>query len=171
MLMQRAALRRAGALLAISIVALAVAIGIRHALRQHPAAPGKPLPVISLIDLSGAPATVRPQPGTTLYNVFATWCVPCAMEMPMLSTATSRLRARGIHIVGIDQGDSIESVRSFIARYDLRYPVLIDDDKRTNALLGARIIPETVLVRNGIVVQIFVGPLSAAALDELVAVQ
>ena len=171
MFMQRVALRRAGALIAIPVILVAAAVGIRHISRQHPASPGKPLPVISLIDLSGAPATVRPQAGTTLYNVFATWCAPCAIEMPALSSAAPRLRARGISIVGIDQGDSIESVRSFAARYDLRYPILIDDDKRTNTLLGARIIPETVLVRDGIVVQIFVGPLSPATLDELVAAQ
>ncbi len=169
--MQRVALRRAGALAAIPVIVLAAALGVRHAFRQDPASPGKPLPVLSLTDLSGAAATVRPQTGTTLYNVFATWCVPCATEMPTLSTAAPRLRARGIRIVGIDQGDSLESVRSFIARYDLRYPILIDDSKRTNTLLGARIIPETVLVRNGIVVQIVVGPLSTAALDELVAMQ
>jgi peroxiredoxin len=168
---QRVALRRAGVLAAIPIIVLGAALLIRHTLRQHPASPGKPLPVISLTDLSGAPATVRPQAGTTLYNVFATWCVPCASEMPMLSTAAPRLRARGIRIVGIDQGDSLESVRSFITRYDLRYPIFIDDGKLTNTLLGARIIPETVLVRDGIVVQIFVGPLSPAALDELVAVK
>ncbi|HEX8805411.1 MAG TPA: hypothetical protein VF741_00625, partial [Candidatus Aquilonibacter sp.] len=81
MFMQRAALRRVGALIIIpliGLVALASAYGIRHAFREHPAAPGKPLPVISVIDLSGAPATVRPQAGTMLYNVFATWCVPCA---------------------------------------------------------------------------------------------
>lgn len=168
---QRVALRRAGVLAAISIIVLGGALLLRHTLRQHPASPGKPLPVISLTDLSGAPATVRPQAGTTLYNVFATWCVPCASEMPMLSSAAPRLRARGIRIVGIDQGDSIESVRAFITRYDLRYPVFIDDGKLTNTLLGARIIPETVLVRDGVVVQIFVGPLSPAALDELVAVK
>jgi thiol-disulfide isomerase/thioredoxin len=171
MSIQRVALRRAGVLAAIPIILLGAAFFIRHALREHPASPGKPLPVISLTDLTGAPATVRPQAGTTLYNVFATWCVPCASEMPMLSTAAPRLRARGIRIVGIDQGDSIESVRSFITRYDLRYPIFIDDGKLTNSLLGARIIPETVLVRDGIVVQIFVGPLSPAALDELVAVK
>jgi peroxiredoxin len=171
MFMQRAALRRAGALIAISVIAFAVAVFIRHALRQHPAAPGKPLPVISLTDLSGAPATVRPQAGTILYNVFATWCVPCAMETPMLSAAAPELRAKGIGIVGIDQGDSPLAVRSFIRRYDLQFPVLIDDSKATNALLGARIIPETVLVRNGIVEQIYVGPLTPSALHDLVAVQ
>jgi peroxiredoxin len=174
MLMQRAALRRAGALIAIpltALIALASVYGVRHAFRQHPAAPGKPLPVISLIDLSGAPATVRPQAGTMLYNVFATWCVPCALETPMLATAAPQLRARGINLVGIDQGDSLESVRSFISRYNLRYPIFIDDGKLTNTLLGARIIPETVLVRNGIVIQIFVGPLTPDALNQLVAVQ
>jgi peroxiredoxin len=173
MFMQRAALRRVGALIALPLlfVVLASAYVLRHALREHPAVPGKPLPVISLIDLSGAPTTVRPQAGTMLYNVFATWCVPCASEMPMLSTAAPQLRARGIQLVGIDQGDSIESVRSFISRYNLRYPIFIDDGKRTNTLLGARIIPETVLVRDGIVVQIFVGPLTPGMLNELVAVQ
>jgi peroxiredoxin len=174
MLKQRAALRRAGALIGIpliALVALAGAYAIRHSLRQHPAAPGRPLPVISLIDMSGAPATVRPQAGTTLYNVFATWCVPCADETPMLATAAPHLRARGIQLVGIDQGDSLASVRSFVSRYNLRYPIFIDDSEQTNRLLGARIIPETVLVRNGIVMQIFVGPLTPVMLNELVAVQ
>jgi cytochrome c biogenesis protein CcmG, thiol:disulfide interchange protein DsbE len=171
MFMQGAALRRAGALLSVPVLVLATAIGIRHATREHPATPGKPLPVIALIDLSGAPATIRPHAGTILYNVFATWCGPCAVETPALASAAPRLRARGITIVGIDQGDTIASVRSFAARYDLHYPILIDDGKRTNALLGARVIPETVLVRDGIVVQIFVGPLTPDMLNELVAVR
>ena len=171
MLMQRLALRRAGALLIIALVALGAAYYLRHALRQHPATPGKPLPVIALIGLDGSPASVRPQAGTTLYNIFATWCVPCASETPMLSAAAPGLRAKGIRIIGIDQGDTPVAVRSFISRYDLRYPVLIDDSKATNTLLNARVIPETVLVRDGIVEQIYVGPLTASALRGLVAVQ
>jgi cytochrome c biogenesis protein CcmG, thiol:disulfide interchange protein DsbE len=165
-----AALRRAGVLALVMLVAAGGALFLRHALRQHPAAPGKPLPVISLVGLDGSPASVRPQPGTVLYNVFATWCVPCASEAPTLAAATAALRARGIDIVGIDQGDAQESVRSFVARYKLQYPVFIDDEKATNTLLGARIIPETLLVRNGIVLQIYVGPLSSQDLSELVSV-
>lgn len=171
MFFQTPALRGAGALLGITLIAVAGAILARHYLRQQPAAPGKPLPVIALIDLDGAAASLRPQSGTMLYNVFATWCAPCASETPMLSGAAAGLRARGISIVGIDQGDSLERVRSFVERYDLRYPVLVDDARATNTLLGARVIPETLLVRNGIVVQIYVGPLSAGALAQLVAVR
>ncbi|HEX8806700.1 MAG TPA: TlpA disulfide reductase family protein, partial [Candidatus Aquilonibacter sp.] len=100
-----------------------------------------------------------------------TWCVPCASETPMLSAAAPRLRAEGISIIGIDQGDPPVAVRSFIERYDLRYPVFIDDTKATNSLFGARVIPETLLVRNGIVEAIYVGPLSSDALKELVAVR
>jgi thiol-disulfide isomerase/thioredoxin len=171
MFLQRLALRRVGALLVVTLVALGATYYLRHALRQHPAAPGKPLPVISLIGLDGSRASVGPQAGTTLYNVFATWCVPCASETPMLSAAAPQLRAKGIRIIGIDQGDTPVAVRSFIQHYALRYPVLIDDSKATNRLLGARVIPETLLVRNGIVEQIYVGPLSPSALHELVAVQ
>jgi thiol-disulfide isomerase/thioredoxin len=171
MFLQRLALRSVGALLVVSVVVLGVAFYLRHALRQHPAAPGKPLPVISLVGLDGSRASVGPQAGTTLYNVFATWCVPCATETPMLSAAAPELRAKGIRIIGIDQGETPVAVRSFILRYDLRYPVLIDDSKATNTLLGARVIPETVLVRDGIVEEIYVGPLTPSALHELVAVQ
>jgi thiol-disulfide isomerase/thioredoxin len=171
MLFQRLVLRRVGMLLIVSLVALGAALYLRHSLREHPAARGKQLPVISLIGLDGSPASVGPQAGTTLYNVFATWCVPCASETPMLAAAAPGLRAKGIRIIGIDQGDTPTAVRSFIQHYDLRYPVLIDDTKATNALLGARIIPETVLVRDGIVEQIYVGPLTPSALHELVAVQ
>jgi thiol-disulfide isomerase/thioredoxin len=165
------ALRRVGALALLALAVAAGALFLRHALREHPAAPGKPLPVIALVGLDGSPASVRPLSGTVLYNVFATWCVPCAMEAPTLSAATATLRARGIDIVGIDQGDPQTAVRAFVQRYGLRYPVFIDDRKATNTLLGARIIPETVLVRNGIVKEIYVGPLSPQDLTALVAVK
>jgi len=168
--LQPEALRRACALALTLIATFGGAVALRHALRERPAAPGKPLPVISLVGLDGAPASVRPESGTILYNVFATWCVPCASEAPALSAATASLRARGIAIVGIDQGDPQQSVRSFVRHYDLQYPIYIDDSKATNSLLGARVIPETLLVRNGIVQQIYVGPLSPQDLSELVAV-
>ncbi|HTU70956.1 MAG TPA: TlpA disulfide reductase family protein [Candidatus Baltobacteraceae bacterium] len=169
--LQRLALRRAGVVLMVIFSLAVVAVAVHRGLREKPAAPGKPLPVLSLVELDGAPASLRPQAGVALYNVFATWCTPCAMEMPTLAAAAPRLRAHGIALIGIDQGDPPAAVRAFITRYDLSYPILIDDEKTTNALLGARIIPETVLVRNGIVAQTYVGPLTPQALDRMVGVR
>ena len=111
---------------------------------------------------------MHPASGTALYNVFATWCGPCREETPMLAAASRRLIAHGVHVVGIDQGESPAAVRAFAYRFGLSYPILIDDDNSTNALLGARVIPETVLVRNGVVSEIYVGPLSGQGLAKLV---
>ncbi|HTX57346.1 MAG TPA: TlpA disulfide reductase family protein [Candidatus Acidoferrales bacterium] len=171
MAVQPLALRLAGILTVLAFCGAAAVVAVHRAFREAPAQVGKPLPVLSLVDLDGAPASVRPQAGTTLYNVFATWCEPCAVETPLLASQAPLLGERGIRLVGIDQGDPPADVRAYIEHFGLNYPVFIDNHKTTNFLLEARVIPESVLVRNGIVENIYVGPLDRAALDHLVGVR
>ncbi len=77
---------------------------------------GKPLPQFSL-----RPATAD-RPGLSfadmadgkpkLLNVFASWCVPCAVEAPQLA----QLRARGVEVVGVAIRDRPDELRVFLQR-------------------------------------------------------
>ncbi len=162
--------RHAPVLLLVLGAALIGVIVIHHALRPRPASIGAPVPALALTTLAGNAVSMQPPAGVTLYNVFATWCEPCRMETPMLASQARLLAAHGISVVGIDQGESPAAVRSFVGEYGLPYRVLIDNDHVTDALLGAHVIPETLLVRNGILDSVYVGPLDVRQLHELVGV-
>jgi peroxiredoxin len=137
-------------------------LGLRtppHAVRE-----GERLPPLALTTLNGTSAQLTAQPGRRLLiNVFATWCTPCQEETPALSSAAPVLERSGTEVVGIDQAESGTSVKRFAAAYSLHYPLYVDPAGAAQALLGARVIPTTLLVDpNGVVRFIHVGPLDAS---------
>ncbi len=91
---------------------------------------GKPLPDFALKTLNGATTgsmKSRFKPGrSTLINIWATWCLPCAKEMPELEKLRPRLAAQGIDIIGVNV-DTISnvSIRKYVAEKRVTYPILI----------------------------------------------
>ena len=168
------------ALLAVLLVGVALAAGPARpfvsraahelGLRKTPQAarPGAAFPALDLTNLDGTPAQ-PPSSGTVVYNVFTSWCPSCNEELPELLRAQATLKKHGIAFIGIDQGESAGRVQAFIAARGIPYPVLIDSAQSTTTLLGARVIPETVIVRNGKIEQILVGPMTAVELQRAVA--
>jgi thiol-disulfide isomerase/thioredoxin len=150
----------------IAVVALAlVAIGVgRH--HRHVLHPGDRLIPIQLSSISGAPQTFSASHRPTIINVFATWCTPCREETPGFAHAAGALRARGFDIVAIDQQEPAAAVSAFAREFALPYPVYIDTTGVTHSVLGARIIPMTILVnRDGVIVWEHAGPLDPADLQ------
>ncbi len=167
------------ALLAVVLFAGALALGpgrpfvshIAHALGLRPgvepARPGAPMPELQLVNLDGTPADLQQQ-GTVVYNVFASWCPPCNAELPDLLLAQKELKRRGVRFIGIDRGESSQRVAAFVAARGIGYPVLLDSSSSTTTLLGARVIPETLIVRDGTVKKVIVGPTTASELTQAV---
>jgi thiol-disulfide isomerase/thioredoxin len=90
---------------------------------------GKPLPDFALRKLNGVASTARKQfrPGRqTLINIWATWCIPCAKEMPELEKIRSRLAARKIDIVGLNvDTETNVNVRKYVADKRVTYPIFV----------------------------------------------
>ena len=66
---------------------------------------GQPLPAIPVKTLSGDATTLAThlKPGrSTVLNLWATWCVPCAREMPELQRISADLATQNIDIIGIN---------------------------------------------------------------------
>ncbi len=87
--------------------------------------------------------------GPVLLNFWATWCVPCAKELPHLEKLYDRFQERGLRIlaVNVDAPDRLALVSNFISRYGYTFPVLLDTESKVVSLYNpSLVLPYTVLV-------------------------
>lgn len=102
-----------------------------------------------------------------LVNVWATWCLPCRVEMPMLESTWKRHRDAGFVLLGasVDRGDPA-TVRAFVTERGITYPIAIVDQSVTAALGGVRGYPTSVLIgRDGVVRHTVIGPVGPLTLE------
>ena len=92
---------------------------------------------LSVADLKGKAVVV---------NFWASWCVPCRDEAPVLQTTYERYRDQGLVVLGIDVNDFHQDARRFMKRYGLTYPVVYDGKGSTVGKWGVRGFPETFFV-------------------------
>jgi len=144
------------------LVALVLAgARLEHHFHHHVLRTGDRLVPIQVSSLYGSAYTLATDQRPTVINVFATWCTPCREETPGFAATAHALRARGFNVVGIDQEESAAAVSAFAREFALPYPVYIDTSGVTHDLLGARVIPTTILInRKGVIVWEHAGPLT-----------
>jgi cytochrome c biogenesis protein CcmG/thiol:disulfide interchange protein DsbE len=79
-------------------------------------------------------------------NIFASWCIPCASEAPILERAQRALLRDGATIVGVTYLDTSSDAASFVRQYHLTYPVLRDVDGNLVRSFGTNAVPETFVI-------------------------
>lgn len=129
----------------VSVVALGLAKPGDRTIRSQLV--GKPLPTFSLPPATqgvvGLGAANFRQGSPRLLNIFASWCVPCAAEAPVLM----RLKAQGVPIDAIAIRDRPEDVARFLARYGNPYQRIGGDVKSGVQLaLGSSGVPESFII-------------------------
>ncbi|HEX6048326.1 MAG TPA: TlpA disulfide reductase family protein [Gemmatimonadaceae bacterium] len=130
-----------------------------------------PTPRYTLTALDGTPLSPEALRGkVVLVNFWATWCLPCRVEMPLLQRMAERHRHAGLIVVGlsVDRG-SEESVRTFLRDRGVTYPVAMVGADVERAFGGVRGYPTSILIdRTGIVRHVVIGPLAAASFEPAV---
>ncbi len=90
---------------------------------------GQPLPDFAVTTLLGKPSSVRKQTKTgrlTLINVWATWCIPCAKEMPELEKMRAKLAANKVDLIGLNvDTEKGANIKGYMAGKRVTYPNLI----------------------------------------------
>ncbi len=108
-------------------------------------------------------ASLRGRP--VVLNFWATWCVPCFEEHPVL-VSTARSLGDRVRFVGVIYEDSEEQVRGFLARQGSAYPSLMDPGSRTAIAFGVFGVPETYFIdAEGRIAAKHIGPLDARSLQ------
>jgi cytochrome c biogenesis protein CcmG, thiol:disulfide interchange protein DsbE len=95
----------------------------------------------------------------TLVNVWATWCVPCRVEMPAMEKLYQSLAPRGFRIaaVSIDEGGP-EAVQAFGQELGLSFDLLQDRSTRVQQIYQTTGVPESFLLnRDGVIVKRVIG--------------
>lgn len=128
---------------------------------------GRKAPEFALSPVGGGePVTLASLRGRPLVlNFWATWCVPCFQEHPLLVSAARSLGDRA-RFLGVVYEDSEEQVRAFLARQGSAYPSLVDPGSRTAIAFGVFGVPETYFIdAEGRIAAKHIGPLDAASLE------
>ena len=125
---------------------------------------GKPAPAFDLpaLDGLGVPALKRADLDgkMTVVNVFASWCVPCRQEHPVLMALAADTRIR---VVGINYKDKADNARAFLGELGNPYAAIgVDERGRAAIDWGVYGVPETFLVgADGVIRHKMIGPLTA----------
>ena len=127
----------------------------------------KPAPAFDLPGLGdSAPLALNALKGhPVVINFFASWCVPCRIEHPLLMRLAQQNR---IPLYGIDYKDKPEDGTRLLATYGDPYRLAgMDRDGRTGLDFGVYGVPETYVIdAGGIIRKRFVGPLTAETVDQ-----
>lgn len=116
---------------------------------------------VALRELRGRPVVV---------NFWASWCVPCREEAPVLERSWRVARRDGVLFVGIDQQDITEDARAFMREFGISYLNVRDQGDGTARKWGVSGLPETFFVTaEGKVVAHVIGVLSPAQMRQGVA--
>jgi len=150
-------IRRAGQVLAVTVVLCLLALlawrvvrksdgGAAAALRrgEHPVAPNFDL---SRLDQPGRLTLSDLRGKAVVLNFWASWCLPCKKEAPLLDAAWKRWRSKGVIVLGVDANDFSGDARSFMRRYGITYPVVRDGEGAWIDDYGLTGFPETFFVR------------------------
>ena len=128
----------------------------------------KPVPDFALPAVDGLDApgfdTAALRGEVTVVNVFASWCIPCRDEHPLLETLKAQT---GVRLFGINHSDAPENARAFLAELGNPYDAVgADRDRRVSIDWGVYGVPETFLVdADGVITYKHVGPLTPAAIE------
>ena len=134
---------------------------------------GHPAPRTDLPPLAGLTREGKPVPGVdsadfkgqvTVLNVWASWCVPCRDEAPLLMTLAADRRVR---VVGINYKDQPDNARRFLGRYGNPFAANgTDDNGRAAIEWGVYGVPETFVIgRDGRIAYKLIGPVTPDNLD------
>jgi cytochrome c biogenesis protein CcmG, thiol:disulfide interchange protein DsbE len=101
-----------------------------------------------------------------IVNIWASWCVPCVKEHPLLIQLSKN---KSVKLIGLNYKDNLDNAKKFINKFGNPYSqILIDNDGTLAVEFGAYGVPETFLInRNKVIIKKFVGPINQQIVEEI----
>ncbi len=114
-----------------------------------------PAPPFSLKDSEGknfdlgdvVGAAKKENSNGVILSFFASWCIACRNELPLLDSLTDELKGEGIKIVIIGLKENYDTIGSLLAELKVRMPIVLSDrDGKVGQKYGVRYLPTTFFV-------------------------
>lgn len=135
---------------------------------SFPVAPkaGSPAPDFELETLDGEQLHLQDLLGRpVVINFWATWCIPCEAEMPLLEESYARYPE--LEILAVNFAESSTTVQTFVDSYDLSFEILLDPRALVQTLYRVRGYPTTYFVdEEGMIRAVHIGVLNQRQLEK-----
>jgi len=108
----------------------------------------KPAPNFTLKDANGQSVSLADYKGkVVLLNFWATWCGPCALEIPWFEEFEQQYKSRGFAVLGVSMDDDgWPAVKPYIAEHKINYRVLLGNDSVSQLYGGLDALPTTFII-------------------------
>ena len=176
--------RRLRSLIIGCVIAVALAVFLFVGLGTKSGTGSSPGPVVAVGDVApafslpsltgGTPVSLdglgRDRHHPVVLNFFASWCVPCQKETPLLARTAAGEQAKGskVQFIGVDTADKPSNALPFVQKAGIIYPVGVDFSTQVSSgLYGLYGDPQTFFIdSSGRVVGHVLGPLGQGVLDQ-----
>jgi len=101
-----------------------------------------------------------------IVNIWASWCVPCRTEHPLLMKLSKN---QSIKLIGLNYKDNLNNAKKFIDEFGNPYSqIIIDNDGTLSVEFGAYGVPETFIIdKNKMIIKKFIGPIDKKTVEEI----
>jgi len=127
-------------------------------------------PDFTLDTLDGGQLTLsRLQGHPVVLNLWASWCLPCRYEMPIIEKVFQKYKDAGLIVIGLNltSQDSVSDIRAFVEELGLTFPIVLDRNGAVSERYQLLGLPSTFFIdQKGIIRSVVVGgPMSEATLQ------
>jgi cytochrome c biogenesis protein CcmG/thiol:disulfide interchange protein DsbE len=134
---------------------------------SKPAGIGVPAPDFTIKDSDRTVGLSQFRGKVVVLNFWASWCPPCAEELPSLIQMQNEFREKGVVVLGVSVDENADDYQKFLKDHNVSFLTVRDPgeqsargvDAPTSSLYGTYKFPESYIIdRDGIIRRKLIGP-------------